>query len=153
VKPGLIDTNVLLYAANEEAAEHSAAKKFLESALGSPDTWYLTDGIVYEFFRVATHPKVFPSPLDWKEAMEFLEPIVTSEKFRSLQSGENHWENLRAVLKILTHPTGNLFFDIRTAALMREHGLRQIYTTDTDFLQFKDLDVTNPISEQLHPRH
>lgn len=52
---------------------------------------------------------------------------------------------LATVLAGLTHPSGNLFFDVRTAVLMREHGVRRIYTTDTDFLQFDDLEVVNPL--------
>ena len=28
---------------------------------------------------------------------------------------------------------------------MREHGVREIYTIDTDFLQFRDLRVINPL--------
>jgi predicted nucleic acid-binding protein len=43
---------------------------------------------------------------------------------------------------------GNLFFDIRTVVLMREHGIRVIYTTDTDFLQFKAIEVVNPLLGQ-----
>jgi len=27
----------------------------------------------------------------------------------------------------------------------REHGVREIYTTDTDFLQFPDIKVINPL--------
>jgi toxin-antitoxin system PIN domain toxin len=145
MKPGVIDTNLLLYAVNKDAAEHPASKAFLESARTSRETWYLTDGIVYEFFRVATHPKIFPKPLDWKESLEFIEGLLTSENFQRLQPSEIHWETLQKVLERLTHPCGNLFFDIRTATLMLEHGIRQIYSTDTDFLQFADLDVVNPL--------
>jgi predicted nucleic acid-binding protein len=28
---------------------------------------------------------------------------------------------------------------------MREHGIKRIYTTDTDFLQFGDIEVVNPL--------
>ena len=28
---------------------------------------------------------------------------------------------------------------------MREHGIREIYTTDTDFLQFPDIRAINPL--------
>ncbi len=45
----------------------------------------------------------------------------------------------------LTYPAGNLFFDIQTAVLMREHGIKRIYTTDTDFLQFSEIEVVNPL--------
>jgi predicted nucleic acid-binding protein len=43
------------------------------------------------------------------------------------------------------HPSGNLFFDIRTVVLMREHGAREIHTTGTDFLQFRDIQAINPL--------
>ena len=33
----------------------------------------------------------------------------------------------------VTHLAGNLFHDARTAILMREHGIRQICTRNTDF--------------------
>jgi predicted nucleic acid-binding protein len=45
----------------------------------------------------------------------------------------------------LSQPAGNLFHDIQTAVLMREHGVREIVTADSDFLQFRFLKVTNPL--------
>ena len=60
---GIIDTNILLYAANRDAEEQPAAESFLYSAAGSAQPWFLTEGILYEFFRVSTHPRVFTRPL------------------------------------------------------------------------------------------
>jgi predicted nucleic acid-binding protein len=60
-------------------------------------------------------------------------------------AGKEHWEVLQEILREVTHPSGNLFFDIRTVALMREHGVREIYTSDADFLQFKGITVINPL--------
>jgi len=37
-----IDTNVLLYAADEDCPEHAAAIGFLDDALSSPDQWMLS---------------------------------------------------------------------------------------------------------------
>ena len=42
--------------------------------------------------------------------------------------------------------SGNLFHDIETAVLMREHGVREIVTADVDFLRFKFLRVVNPLA-------
>ena len=81
----------------------------------------------------------------WREALGFLEPFLKSPSFLILTPEERHWTLLEAILGKLTHPAGNLFFDIRTAALMHEHGVREIYTTDTDFLQFPDIKVVNPL--------
>jgi predicted nucleic acid-binding protein len=36
-------------------------------------------------------------------------------------------------------------FDIHTAALMREHGIRRIASADQDFARFAGLEVINPI--------
>lgn len=142
---GVIDTNVLLYAVNADAPEHGAARRFLLGVGRTVEPWYLTSGIVYEFLRVATHPKVFPLPLAARDALGFLTPLLDAENVHVLQVGQQHWSLLAAMLEELTHPSGNLFFDIWTVALMREHGIRRIYTTDTDFLQFSGIEVTNPL--------
>lgn len=142
---GVVDTNILLYAANSEADEHEAAVRFITDAARSPDQWYLTEGILYEFLRVSTHPRVFERPLSWRQAVGFLASFVDSDRFRIIGAGSTHWPLLEEVLADLTHPAGNLFFDIRTAVLMREHGIRRIYTTDTDFLQFAGIDAINPL--------
>jgi hypothetical protein len=42
--------------------------------------------------------------------------------------------------------SGNLVFDAHTAILMREHGIRRIYTRDADFNRFPFLDVIDPTS-------
>ncbi len=62
-----------------------------------------------------------------------------------LTAGDVHWQLLAEVLDELNHPSGNLFFDVRTVVLMREHGVRRIYSTDTDFLQFSAIEVLNPL--------
>ena len=142
---GVIDTNLLLYGANANAVEHSKARQFLISAGRSTEPWYLTEGILYEFLRVCTHPRVFPRPLSWREGLAFLNPFLESPGFTILRSRERHWTLIRDVLADLSHPTGNLFFDVRTAVLMREHGVRDIYTTDADFLQFLNVQVINPL--------
>ena len=142
---GIIDTNILLYAVNADAEEHRVATDFLREAGRSADQWYLTEGILYEFLRVSTHPKVFEKPLSWKAAVQFLRPFLGSPSFRVLAAEETHWALMEKVLSKLIHPAGNLFFDIRTVVLMHEHGIREIYTTDTDFLQFAGIKVVNPL--------
>jgi toxin-antitoxin system PIN domain toxin len=143
--PGIIDTNILLYAANRDAEEHAAASRFLHNAATAAEQWFLTEGILYEFLRVATHPRVFSRPLSWREALSFLQPLVQNRNFLILTAEDHHWKLLEDVLAALTHPSGNLFFDVRTAVLMREHGIGKIYTTDTDFLQFAGIKVINPL--------
>jgi uncharacterized protein len=142
---GVIDTNILLYCANRDAWEQKPASAFLTQAVNAGGPWLITEGICYEFLRVATHPKVFDRPLTWKEAIRFLTPFWRSSRFEVLTAGDRHWRLLSEMLAEIPHPSGNLFFDIRTVVLMREHGIREIYTTDTDFLQFPGIKVVNPL--------
>ena len=145
MKSGVIDTNILLYAANQNCEEHLPALAFLQTARITPGQWFLTEGICYEFLRVATHHRVFSAPLKATQALGFLEALLDTEGFTLLQAGPRHWSCLRSLVASAHYPAGNLFFDIRTAALMRERGVRVIYTADTDFLQFSDLELLNPL--------
>ncbi|MCX6946328.1 MAG: PIN domain-containing protein [Verrucomicrobia bacterium] len=134
MKSGILDTNILLYAANRDCREHTSARKFLENALRSAGLAYLTEGICYEFLRASTHPKVFPSPLDGPQALAWIHTLLEAPNFHLLSTGPNHWHTLSSLLSGLHAPSG------------KEHGIRTIYTADTDFLQFKELEVINPLS-------
>jgi len=46
---------------------------------------------------------------------------------------------------------GNLFFDAHTAILMRKHGIRTIYTRDTDFNRFPFVEVVDPLQQFPKP--
>jgi uncharacterized protein len=142
---GVIDTNLLLYALNRDCPEHAQASAFLDAARESSGVFYLTEGIAYEFLRVATHPRVFDAPLAADAAMRFLEILLGWPNVALLAAGPRHWRGLRAVLNKLHAPAGNLFFDIRTVTLMREHGIRALYTADADFHRFEEIEVINPL--------
>lgn len=142
---GVIDTNLLLFAANRDCPEHAPARAFLESVRGDPGTWFVTEGIGYEFLRVSTHARVFSQPLRAAEALQFWNTLLAWPNVALLPAGPRHWQALAEVLTRQHAPAGNLFFDLRTAALMREHGIRTIYTADADFHRFKEIEVVNPL--------
>jgi toxin-antitoxin system PIN domain toxin len=141
----IIDANILLYAVNRGAREHPQALNFVLESAKSSDQWYLTEGVIYEFLRVSTHPRVFPLPLTSSQALLFMKPFVQSSAFRVLGVTDDHWDLLEREIEGVSYPAGNLFFDIRTVVLMREHGIRTIYTADKDFLQFADITVIDPV--------
>ena len=141
----LIDTNILLHAANSASPDHTHARAFLSETIKDRTAWCTTWPVFYEFLRVATHPKVFDKPLKRSQAMAFVENLLLLEELTVLGATERHFATLQAVLSELGHPGGNLFHDIHTATLMREHGVPEIITADTDFLQFRFLKVRNPL--------
>lgn len=141
----VVDTNLLVYAVNRDCDEQRAARCALEGWLASDTPWAVTWGIVYEFLRVVTHPRVFRAPLGAAQAMAFLSPILGSELVTILGPTDRHEALLRATVREFGSPTGNVFHDLHTAVLMREHGVPEIMTADTDFRKFAFLKVTNPL--------
>jgi len=64
----VVDTNVLVYGADRDAPEHARCRERLESFRAQTTPWYLTWGIVYEFLRVVTHPRVLSRPFTHEQA-------------------------------------------------------------------------------------
>jgi len=140
-----IDTNILLYAANQNGAEYPRARKYLDDHLKSGIPWCLTWPVVYEFLRVATHPRVFHRPLSAADGMRYLESLLKSPALTMIAPGPRHHSLLAQTLSEIGAPAGNLFHDIATAVTLREHGVAEIVTADSHFHQFKFLRVTNPM--------
>lgn len=141
----LVDTNILVYAANRAAPEHEAAQEFLETCRAGSEIWLATWSIFYEFLRVATHPAVIPRPLALTEAWSFLQAVAASPTFQLLGETERHGEIISELARRQPRTCGNHVHDFHIAALMLEHGVREIRTADADFHRFRFLQVSNPV--------
>ena len=141
----VIDTNILLYAADKHAPEHDVCRKFLLLCRRESSPWHLTWGIVYEFLRVATHPRVFQKPLDIAHAWQFIQSLIASQSLSMLLETDRHSQVATEVASDIPLLSGNIMFDCRTAVLMKEHGIKKIYTRDTDFNRFPFLEIIDPL--------
>jgi uncharacterized protein len=142
----VVDTNILLYAVNPDAPEHEAARGLLEQWRAEDRPWFLTWRIFYEFLRVSTHRAVFSKPLDATSAREFLRVLMLSPSADFLVETERHEQVLDEVIRAHPRLAGNVTHDLHIAVLMREHGVPEIRTADTDFRQFRFLEVVNPLT-------
>jgi toxin-antitoxin system PIN domain toxin len=141
----VVDTNILLYAANKKAPEHQICRSTLQKWRRQPSPWYLTWGIVYEFLRVVTHPRVFKSPWGLSHACGFIMALIASPTLGILQETERHLDVAAEIFESLPSLSGNILFDTHTAILMKENGIRRIYTRDTDFYRFPFIEVIDPV--------
>lgn len=144
----VVDTNVLLYAADTSAPEHERCRTLLEGWRRRGGAWYLTWGICYEFLRVATHPHVFRRPWSAADARRFLAAVEQSPGLGFLVPTERHGRVLTEVVGELPHLAGNVLHDAETAVLMREHGIRRICTRDTDFHRFPFVEPVDPLTDE-----
>jgi len=143
----VVDTNILIYGADKDAPEHDRCRRFLESCRAQTTPWYLTWGIVYEFLRVVTHPRVMAKPFTSDQAWAFLNALFASSSLGLLVETDRHRHAAAEVFAEVPGISGNLVFDAHTAVLMRENGVRTIYTRDTDFNRFPFLDTIDPVTE------
>ncbi|MBI2981313.1 MAG: PIN domain-containing protein [Deltaproteobacteria bacterium] len=140
----VVDTNILLYGAIKEFREHEKARQLIDEWRRSATAWHSTWGIFYEFLRVSTHLNVFEYPLSAAHSWDFLKVILSSPGFSLLSEHEDHAKILEESLVNEVSLKGNLWHDGHTATLMKEHGIREIVTSDTDFHKFNWIKVNNP---------
>lgn len=142
----VVDTNVLVYAADAESPFHDACRGWLEDQRRRADAWYTTWPIIYEFLRVTTHPRVMRQPWDTPAAWGFVKALLASPALGLLGPTQRHADVADQVIAELPHLAGNLLHDAHTAILMREHGIRRILTRDTDFHRFPFLEAVDPLA-------
>ena len=143
----IVDTNVLVYAADADSSLHTAARAWLDRRRRNVEAWYTTWPILYEFLRVTTHPRVMRRPWSVRQAWEFVSALLESPGLDVLVPTSRHAEVAGQVFAELPYLAGNLLHDTHTAILMREHGIRRICTRDTDFHRFPFVEVMDPVSE------
>ena len=141
----VVDTNVLVYAADSASAFHTPCRKAVETWRTRSSAWFVTWGILYEFLRVTTHPRVFRKPWSATQAWMFVSALLGSPGLGILIPTGRHADVVSEVLHELPHLSGNLMHDVTTAVLMREHGISRILTRDTDFHRFPFLEPVDPV--------
>lgn len=141
----LVDTNVLVYAADADSPFHEACRQWIEHQRERADAWYTTWAILYEFLRVTTHPRVMRRPWTAAGAWSFVTALLSAPGLGLLVPTERHPLVAEQVIGEMPYLAGNLLHDAHTAVLMREHGIRRICTRDADFHRFSFLEVIDPI--------
>jgi toxin-antitoxin system PIN domain toxin len=147
----VVDTNVLVYAANSAAVEHARCRELVEGWRSGSEPWAATWSVLYEFARIVTHPRVLAKPLTAKQAWSFVEALLASPSFRVLVETERHAESAARTIAEVPLLAGNILHDVHTAVAMREHGVRRISTRDADFHRFTFLEVEDPMGQDGSP--
>jgi len=138
-----LDTNIIVYARREEAPHHREAKALLVDLAQGSKPWAIPWPCIYEFLRVITHPRVFDPPTPMARALADLASLFASPTLNLLGEGPRHAGHLRRQVEA-GDARGNLVHDAHIAALVVEHGVRELWTADRDFTRFPGIRVKNP---------
>jgi len=140
----VLDANILLYAYDTEAPQHSAARKYLEQIFSGRDPIGIPSHSVAAFLRIMTHSGL-RSRFSLKEAIETVDEWFLLPQVRLLVPGERHWALLKRTL-LEGHAAGRLVTDAEIAAITIEFG-GELQTNDRDFTRFPGLRWKNPLAK------
>lgn len=139
-----LDTNVLVYASNEDDPVHEAARALVERLAAGPDLLYLFWPTLLGYLRIVTHPGILVRPLRPRLALDNLAALLALPHVRSPGEAERFWDLFRATAG--DNVRGNEVPDAHVAALMRQHGVRVIYTRDRGFRRFDGIEPEDPFA-------
>lgn len=139
----ILDANLLLYARNSADPRHARAAEVVQDALNGPRRVGLPWQTLTAFLRIATHPRVFPSPLTAGAAAEQVEQWLAAPSAWVPVPTTRHAEILLDLVRGL-RITGTLISDAHLAALALEYGVA-VWSTDADFARFAGLTWHDPL--------
>jgi uncharacterized protein len=139
------DVNVLLYASDTASPVHERARSFLKQLPASGDLFCLGWPTVMSYLRIATHPGIFSAPLTPAEALRNVDGLVALPNVRVVAEEPDFLNIYREVTGDFP-VRGNLVPDAHLAALLKQHGVRVLYTRDADFRKFPFLQVRDPFA-------
>ena len=80
-----------------------------------------------------------------RESPEEIDRLFDAPALTLLGEGPGHRAHLRNMVTA-GRATGNVAHDAHIAALLREHAVREFWTTDKDFHRFPGIPVRNPFT-------
>ncbi|PYQ47948.1 MAG: VapC toxin family PIN domain ribonuclease [Acidobacteria bacterium] len=138
-----IDTNILVYASDQDSPFQTAAARFLDTAVQETDVFFLAWPVIFGYLRIVTHPSILGNPLTPRDAELNIERLLSFPSVRVLLGNEEVWRTYRRISSELI-VRGDFVSDAYLAALLRHHGVTVLYTNDSDFRKFPFLEVRNP---------
>ncbi len=143
---GLVDANDLVYAINENAKQHSASLKLVESGLNGEIPVCFTPQVFSEFFATVTNRKQITSVLSREKALSEIEDYFLKGKSDLVFA---HRGTLDKIIELLKKYPVNAqdIFDLQLVATMLSNNITRIYTYNVkDFLVYSEIEVINPES-------
>ncbi|MFN7148063.1 MAG: type II toxin-antitoxin system VapC family toxin [Microthrixaceae bacterium] len=138
----LVDANVLIYAVNEDAPHHAAARDWLDHALSGAATVGFSWTVLLAFVRLITKAELFDAPLSVDDAFHQVDQWLAAPAAVVIEPTARHADVLRSLLSE-RGAGGNLVTDAHLAALAVEHR-GEIVSFDRDFDRFAGVRWERP---------
>ena len=140
-----LDTNVLVALLVGSSAHHTEATKGIQNL---SDALCTTPTNMGEILRLLTHQKVFEKPLKTGRAVQAVSDLLEQFNIRILDEDTDWWRELPAIEEEIPGLKGNEVFDARIAICLRQHGVKRIFTWDSDFKKYSFLSAIDLLSRK-----
>ena len=146
----LPDLNLLIYAHNTSAPQHSAARFWWDEVTNGPETVGLPWVVALGFVRLLSNPAVVERPDPPAQLLGLVGRIISRVSVRLVNPGPRH-PALMAELFARTGGSFRLVTDVHLAALAIELNA-VLASNDADFTRFPGLKLVNPLKDaRRHP--
>jgi toxin-antitoxin system PIN domain toxin len=133
--PVLFDTNILVFAFNEDSPKHGPSLALVQGVLNGEIKGYISMQNLCELYAVITHPKKVPHPVDTRTARESVAALLGSP-FIKISPTKRIYEKAFEIAG-QAGMKKNQIYDAVLAATMLENGISAIFTDNTG--DFKDI--------------
>ena len=139
----IVDLNVLIYAVNEDSAQHAAMRDWWHEALNGDESIGIPWVVLLGFLRLTTNPRIFPRPMSCDDAIELIDEWLERPMVSVPTEKDDHWKVLARLLGE-SGAAGNLTTDAHIAALAMTRDATLV-SCDRDFARFAGLRYRNPL--------
>ena len=133
-----LDTNILVYLANEDSPFHNKVVKKFQGLAGKCELW-ISRQILREYMVVMTRPGIVEKPLSSKQAAE------DAERWESIFQVADETEDVTKTLVDLVKShdiKGKSIHDTNIVATMMKNQVSALFTLNTDdFKKFKAIQL------------
>jgi toxin-antitoxin system PIN domain toxin len=140
-----VDANVLIHAADEDSPFHRPCRALVEDLRARGAPWCATWSVIYQYLRVTTHARAPRRSHVRAAAAAWIREVLALPGFSVLTETPDHGAMLARTLEEIPGLQGNILHDVHIAVILREHGIRTIWTRDADFHRFPFLEVIDPL--------
>ena len=139
----LLDTNILVYAVNEDSKFHKAASGIHSKVLDGSIRACISVQNLIEFYSIITSSRV-QKPLPAQIAFDEIDKYIADQRIKKIQFNGDALVVLRELV-IKYNVTAQNIYDLKIVATMLVNNIGEIITAnERDFKKFSEIKVTNP---------
>jgi len=141
----LVDTNVLVYAADTASSFHEPSRQLRDRGFRGEIPLVVTPQVLMEFFAVITSPRRVTTPRSPEEARAEVEKYARTVNMLKIYPDSTALEHTIELLQRHPQVARQEVFDLFLVATMMANGVTRIYTYNQQhFTRFAGIEVLTP---------